>query len=206
MNTNDIFKAFTLAVAEFDGEFSLSFPSSADQWGYYKIRVYVFNETLELVFFVSSAKAVEERGSCEYYGDTNYRVDKSGSWYSFSRVGIESSFYSPPVEIITMARLADEVGKTIAKEKARAAARVERLRADPPQQIPGTNYSRTSAAIETLKVTLKRGQPVRLAPSGFGIGHEFSTRKLRSWSTRAKAETEKFFGVGRLWVTTFDHD
>lgn len=80
-----------------------------------------------------------------------------------------------------------------------------RARIDKSEHVPGLPFMVTAEDKERITKTLKRGEPHRFMPSGFGTGYTLS-RRGTSWSRPAGKELERFFGVHPLHVETFDAD
>lgn len=138
-------------------------------------------------------------GPWEITGTTAFETGRG--WVSFDRRGIDNSFYVTPESL--------KKGATFAGI---AQAQIDRVRLHLEQDaakvtVPGLPIRprRTPEQVEEIKARLKNGADVEFTPGGMGTGYRLS--KQRSSYTRpADPETIAFFGVGPLWVSTFDYD
>lgn len=130
-------------------------------------------------------------------GSTCYKED-DGSWRTFDRLGIDSSFYiggygSDKIDVVA----------TVEQQLKRIDEAKERSKKMVP--IPGFGYSLHQDVLEEVKKKIQKGGSHTFTPSGFGTGHILSAKRGR-YCTQLSAETAKFFGVAAIYDQTFDHD
>lgn len=132
-------------------------------------------------------------------GDGHTSFDTSKGRMTFDRHGVEDSFYveaDDTVETVN-AKIVEQIQKvTLSRERlARSLT------------MPDYGYNLTPERLEKERDTLRRGGVARFAPSGFGTGHLISTKPRGRYNcVRASQALIDFFGVGVLFVETFDHD
>jgi len=130
-------------------------------------------------------------------GDGHVYFDTAKGRMSFDRIGVDDSFYID----------AEDTPASVALIFKEQLNRIEECRARLARSltVPGLGYNLTPERLAEYQVVLKAGHSIRLAPSGFGIGHILSTRRGR-YSHPAGAAINDFFKVGPLHIEAFDHD
>lgn len=130
-------------------------------------------------------------------GDGHTLFDTAKGRMSFDRTGVEDSFYVDADDTLAAvnAKLQKQINR-IAETRARLARSVT---------VPHYGYNLTPERLAEHQLTLRKGGRVQLAPAGFGTGHTFSMRPSR-WAHPCRDDVNNFFGIGMLFVETFDHD
>jgi hypothetical protein len=146
-------------------------------------------------------KAVFHPGSTYEMASGHTSFDTVHGRRTFDAHGVSDSFYLSPWA--TVAEADEIVTAEIAK------CRKSRGRIATSVVMPNYGYLFTAESLEEARKTLRAGKTLTRAPAGFGTGHYF--RKSRgkfghAYSTPAPASVVEFFGVGPIWVETFDHD
>ena len=146
--------------------------------------------------FIVKSDTVEIKFDQTGSGHTSFLHD--GHWLCFDRRGVEDSFYwmdwndKPEDCNAILAEQLEKITKSIEYTKKSIS-------------IPGIPFSTTEEKLKKQKAELQHGKSLRFMPSGFGTSYVISKRKTYD-SKPATKETEKFFGVGNLYIETFDAD
>ena len=133
------------------------------------------------------------------------RFKSAGVWYSFDRIGVDSSFYL--AEDGDWEEPFEKVNEVLKKQFERIAQSRERLERSKP--VPGIGFMLTPERIEKISRTLKAGGTETLMPSGFGTGYQLIGKKVRAgqWGPQIASKALKdFFKVPVLYVQSFDAD
>lgn len=143
------------------------------------------------------------KGYNDITGSTYFEND--GSWYSFDRRGIDSSFHATFVAKPKSYEHALDVDAIIAEQLKRVGgSRARGGQVDVPG-LPGISIRKTK--VDTLKSKLKGGESIRLTPAGMGVGYRLALHKPRGgWWQAAAQETAAFFNCPRLFFETIDCD
>jgi hypothetical protein len=153
------------------------------------------------VFVVKKEGEVELifRPGCD--GTTKFKA--GGTWRSFDRRGVESSFYWAPLYDGDERPSADDL---IAGELRRVADKVAYY--ETAVKVPDVGYTVSPDGVARLKKELKERGYLSFSPSGFGTGYRvLKKRPAHSYGVRrAKPELENFLEVSPLWIESFDAD
>lgn len=135
------------------------------------------------------------------HGDGETRFRAQGTWRTFERRGIESSFYW-----IGWDGEIRDIGELVVEQIKRCEERIAYY--STALTIPEVGSTVQPDRLPQLKLTLKKECMLTFPPSGMGTGHIVHTKRPRqTWGVRrATQELEKFFGIEGLWITTFDAD
>jgi hypothetical protein len=130
-------------------------------------------------------------------GDGHTFFDTVKGRKTFDRTGVEDSFYIEAEDTLAAAsaKVQEQINR-IAESRARLTRSVT---------VPHYGYNLTLERLAEHQLTLRKGGRVQLAPAGFGTGHTFSMRPSR-WAHPCRNDVNNFFGIGMLFVETFDHD
>jgi len=135
-------------------------------------------------------------------GHTNFKAP-DGSWFSFSRRGIDSSFHlgkwGEPVK---------KVNQVISEQIKKAKSRISDYKNPVKVVVDGSGFTLTQKRLRHLQDLFKRQGGFTLTPAGFGIGYRITARKPRGryGVGQAPRELAELFGVSRLYFERFDHD
>jgi hypothetical protein len=159
---------------------------------------YSVNSEKWLVFVLKS-DTIEMRFSQTGSGTTNFRKS-DGAWLTFDRRGVEASFYHQPLW------KGDKVKSLNAIVKEQIQRVAERLKYyETALEVPTIPFTISPSRKEDLIKQLRTRGSISFMPSGFGTGYTITTRWVRD-SRPANKKLEAFFGVGSLYVSTFDAD
>lgn len=134
-------------------------------------------------------------------GSTCFRT-KNGV-RTFDRRGVDSSFY-----------LTDWDGKVYSNEKIKETLEEQLSRAlkaiakqSQSAVVPGLpgDFTLTPDELVNKRKELEKLGYTKFTPAGFGTGYIVQKKKTR-WSSPAKKELIEFFGMGSLYIETWDHD
>lgn len=145
-----------------------------------------------------------DRHEAWIFGSGHVEFDTSEGRRSFDRYGVEDSFYIDGPKSSTVDSPADQANEAIRHALQERIPEV-RARLARSVSVPGIPFMLTPEGKEQVASMLRERGTYSFMPSGFGTGYELSTR-ANGWGGRATKATEEFFGVGPLWVSTFDAD
>lgn len=147
-------------------------------------------DAIHLVFNLRSMKD----GTFDFSGHTRFR-NAEGAWFSFSRRGIDDSFYGDE---------SADIPALIEKQLQRAQAGI--ARSGDFVDVPGLGGLRIHKnKLDKARRILAAGGEWSFMPAGFGTGYRASKRQYR-WTRRAKPETEAFLGASPLYLESLDCD
>lgn len=149
--------------------------------------------------FVLKSDSIELRFDQSGCGHTLFT--HKGSQLCFDRRGIEDSFYHLP--------MLD--GDDVPDVNAIVTEQIERVAeylkiADDFIQVPDLPFTVTPKRLAELKTRLRNNNSITFRPSGFGIGYVLARHRTDRNDKRSTSKTEDFFGVGPLFISTFDAD
>ena len=133
-------------------------------------------------------------------GDTLYRsFDK---WYTFSRRGIDSSFYSPYSGGIANW----DVNLVVLEQIERAENAIKRAQDDGPRITLFPGISVTQARLDEAVKQINSFKKATFTPAGMGTGYSVS-RAPERWSQRVSSQVQQLFKCSApLYYTTIDCD
>jgi hypothetical protein len=165
------------------------------------------NETWATVLVGAAARVVfnvscDEQG-VDVYGHTLF-TNAEGQWCSYSRRGIEDSFYG--TDFSNRSNPPKPASELLAKQLERAEAGRAKALANVGKWItvPGAPSRLHQDDLPRVQATLASGSVHSIYPHGFGTGMQISARLIRGW-TRNPA-VAKALGVREAFTSTFDAD
>jgi hypothetical protein len=128
-------------------------------------------------------------------GHTNFQARKAGklTWFTKSRRGHENSFCGN--DLTDWDAVIEEQLEWVTKT---------RIRVEGLVPVPGTRWSIDPARKAEIVAQIQESG-YSFVPAAMGTGNRFSTR-ASSYSRRANASTEDFFGVAPLFIENLDCD
>jgi len=130
-------------------------------------------------------------------GSTNFKNNKG--WFSFDRIGVESSFYVDSDSDGTV-----DLNKVIPEQIKRAEDAIKETKSY--VKVPTTGFTISPDSVKEMSNNLKAGKTERLTPSGFGIELELSSSPKSRYAKKGPTELAKFFGLSVIYVEEHDRD
>lgn len=162
----------------------------------YTHNLELVSENIRIIFSVS----VDDQGALMVDGETLYRANDT--WYTFSRRGIEDSFYSPWGKCASD-WCADE---TILEQIERAEKRIVKAIGNGPTQIVFGSITVSETGIKKHLAEFAAKGTTFFSPAGMGIARKI-TKTFQQWSHPLRDCDRKILGiVGPAWVTDVDWD